>query len=354
MDAIGIKTTAIAAVPPKDGSLGRQKVGFRRIRVAPTKLGYDRTISIISPSIMRELHHTNPDIVIAMEYSLATFWSLVFAKLFGRRIVIFQEHISPTSITRRIWRRTLQLFANHLIANTDGAYHQLTNHNPASKCSRINLLVPPSPDRDDVGCEKTIDVSDNERTIFLYVGQLIKRKNISTLIEAVHDLKARGHSSFRVIIAGGGSEESVLRQLTSEYCIDELVHFIGRVPYTDMHCVYRRCDIFIMPTWEDYRSVSVLEAMTYGMPIIDSTQDGNAGDSVKHEQNGYLFDPSSVTELSTAMENFITNPEIAEVMGESSRTYINDMSPDSAAVAIRSLICKRWPDLLNTTIDMEQ
>ena len=65
--------------------------------------------------------------------------------------------------------------------------------------------------------------------------------------------------------------------------------FFRHVPYEGIGHLYAECDVFVMPTLSDYRSVSVLEAMRFGRALIVSRRDGNAGETARHGDNAFLF-----------------------------------------------------------------
>ncbi len=110
------------------------------------------------------------------------------------------------------------------------------------------------------------------------------------------------------------------------------------VPYDAIGHVFAYCDVFVLPSLFDYRSVAVLEGMRFGMPIIDSAHDGNADDSVRDGVNGFVFEPTDLSSLTRAMREFIQRPALIEEMGARSAEVIADLTPLSAAEALRHIL----------------
>ncbi len=148
-----------------------------------------------------------------------------------------------------------------------------------------------------------LSLQGSVRPIFLYTGRLVELKNVTNILEAAAALRSDG-LRFSVRIVGDGPSAAGLAARASELNLDDTVTFTRAVPYDAIGHLYGGCDVFVMPSLADYRSVAVLEAMRFAMPIIDSTGDGNAGDSVIHGLNGLLFDPRDVPALVWSMKQF--------------------------------------------------
>ena len=101
--------------------------------------------------------------------------------------------------------------------------------------------------------------------MFLFVGRLVKRKNVHGLIEAAMALRDRGHA-FELWIVGDGPERPSLEELAGSLIADGVTRFFGLSRPSEVGRFYEAADVFVMPTLGDYRSVAVLEALRFGMP----------------------------------------------------------------------------------------
>ena len=68
----------------------------------------------------------------------------------------------------------------------------------------------------------------------------------------------------------------------------------------------KQADCFILPSFKEGLSVSIIEAMACGLPIIASNIRGNI-DLIEEEKNGYLFSPTDFKELSQKIIKIIEN-----------------------------------------------
>lgn len=149
---------------------------------------------------------------------------------------------------------------------------------------------------------------------FLYVGQLIQRKNIARLIEAF----ALVRTEFDILtVAGEGNEVNALKKMTNELGISEFVKFIGHKNQSELAQIYGQHSTLILPSTNEVWGLVVNEALACGMQVIVSEKCGVA-DLVKGMDGVFLCEPtiSSISEgLYWAKRNwrgFIKNPKILE------------------------------------------
>jgi UDP-glucose:(heptosyl)LPS alpha-1,3-glucosyltransferase len=94
-------------------------------------------------------------------------------------------------------------------------------------------------------------------------------KGVSFLIKALAELPANYH-----LQVAGGRNPSKYIKLAEELGVAERVRFLGKVE--DMPALYGRSDIFVLPSFYDACSNSVLEALACGIPVISSRDNGSS------------------------------------------------------------------------------
>jgi glycosyltransferase involved in cell wall biosynthesis len=300
---------------------------------------------VVSPRLVSELMRSPSDYFLAIEYTLATVWCIVAARLARRRVLLFQENRRPSPVGlpwgRRVYRRFLARMADGLIANTRAAEDEiLTDLNiDFRRVTQITLLSPPSVEALTAGTTKVEPPS--VRPLFLFVGRLIALKNVETLLQAAGLLMNRG-LDFSVWIVGDGPLRQRLNTITRALRLEGAVTFLGPVPYSSIGHLYAACDVFVLPSHVDYRSIAVLEAMRFGKPILASKFDGNVGDAVRSGYNGYSFDPGRPDELADQMAILITDRDLRQRMGNRSKEMIEEQTPMVAAMQLSRLL-RQWP-----------
>jgi glycosyltransferase involved in cell wall biosynthesis len=101
----------------------------------------------------------------------------------------------------------------------------------------------------------------------LVVSRLEPRKNVRAAIEAAAELP-RG--TFRLQIAGDGSEKAVLMALAERLSVRSAVDFLGRVEGNDLPELYARAGIFLTTSNSEGFGLSLLEAMASGCACVAS------------------------------------------------------------------------------------
>jgi glycosyltransferase involved in cell wall biosynthesis len=307
----------------------------RVVREEVEESGYNpKAFNYISPRLVLRLRRWRPDVIMVVEYGVATLWSLVAG--FGPRckVAIYQENNTPRvyqrSPTRRLFRLVLARFADVFVANTNEAAEEITAllHVPRRKVVEIRLLLPP--EREYLLAEAMDLPLRVPRPVFLFVGQLIGRKNPRVLLEAARRLANDGRK-FTLWIVGDGPDRHALERVVERDGLQDMVTFLGPVPYRGIGHVYDAADVFVMPTLADVLSVAVLEAMRFEKPVIGSKQGGYAGTVVLDNVNGFLFDPANVIELVDRMRVFIDDPSLATEMGGRSAEWFAGTSHEGSA-----------------------
>lgn len=303
--------------------------------------GYRRTFALVSPRLFTVLLGLRPDAILAIEYSMTTAYAVCAGKLLGVPVLIFQEHSSRERFSlgpfRRMFRRLLARWADGVIANTEGARRELIGQLGVKeeKVTSIPLLVPPN--RRDL-IQVPISLPElAQRPLFLYVGQLTLGKNVHSILHAARILSIRG-LAFSIWIAGDGPLRWELQNAAVQLHISNWVTFLGQIPYESVGFAYQEADVFVMPTFSDYRSMSVLEAMRFGKPIIDSIADGCVDDCVTDGLNGWVFDPNRPDQLADCMSHFIGDEQLVIEMGKRSENVIARHTPEAAANTLIELL----------------
>lgn len=139
---------------------------------------------------------------------------------------------------------------------------------------------------------KGIGVKPDE-ILLLSVGELNKNKNHIVVIKALAGLASQGQH-IHYAIAGQGEMGEALAAAAKKLGVGSWVHLLGF--QEDIAGWYRAADIFVFPSFREGLSVSLMEAMAFGMPCIVSRIRGNC-DLIEEGRGGYLFEPGSICQL---------------------------------------------------------
>ena len=156
---------------------------------------------------------------------------------------------------------------------------------------------------------------DPEKIILLFLGRIDGEKRVDLLVRAMHRL---GRDDIQLAIAGFGKVEAALRSMVTDLGLQEKVVFTGFIPAEDVPGLLNSIDVFVMPSEAELLSISTLEAMACGRPVLLA----NAlalPELVKDGVNGYLFKPGKVDDLVRLMKVMADQPERWGEMGAASR-----------------------------------
>lgn len=113
-----------------------------------------------------------------------------------------------------------------------------------------------------------------EDVLLLSVGELNENKNHSIVIKALGEMRKMDWiHNFHYAIAGQGRLEKKLLNLAKESGIADRVHLLGF--RSDIADWYRTADVFILPSFREGLSASLIEAMASGLLCIVSDIRGN-------------------------------------------------------------------------------
>ncbi|HUQ47271.1 MAG TPA: glycosyltransferase family 4 protein [Gemmatimonadaceae bacterium] len=129
---------------------------------------------------------------------------------------------------------------------------------------------------------------------------------IDVLLDAFAALHQE-RDSVRLVLLGDGSLAPQIRAQIDELGIRDLVHAPGRVPQSDLPEWFRMADAYVSSALSDGTSISLLEAMATGLPVVVSESFGNL-EWVEQGVNGALAKPGSADSLSKAMRLVIEDP----------------------------------------------
>jgi glycosyltransferase involved in cell wall biosynthesis len=162
--------------------------------------------------------------------------------------------------------------------------------------------------RDRTTCRSALGLPEG-RALVLYVGGLIERKGVNTLISALAG-KAMADQSVEIYLAGEGPQEAALKALASTHGVSHRVHFLGRVSKDRMHLWMGAADVLVLPSSSEGRPNVVLEAMASGTPVVATAIKGTT-ELVSNGEDGLLFEPGDVAGLAGCLRMLLRQPGLA-------------------------------------------
>ena len=179
---------------------------------------------------------------------------------------------------------------------------------------------------------RTLGIPGNAR-ILICASRLSKEKNIGELISFLPPLLEKVPQAL-LLIVGEGPERKHLEKQAERLHIKDHVIFAGRIPFEDMWRYYALSDIFVSASVFELHSMSYLEAMAEGLPLLcreDEALDG----VLEAGKNGLIYqDRESFLKHA---EKLLTDSKFRKQMRAGSAEKAETFSSDDFARSVLSL-----------------
>lgn len=181
------------------------------------------------------------------------------------------------------------------------------------------------------GFEKDVVKSKSlsiKKPYILYVGTLQPRKNISLLISAF-DKFVKKHPKYSLIIAGkkGWLYDEIFTQVKRLNHSDK-IQFTGYVNDQELIYLYQNAECFVLPSLYEGFGIPILEAMSYGCPVISS----NASSLPEVGGDACLyFDPQSENQLLEQLEKLLSDDQLRDNLIRSGKQRVKLFSWQKSA-----------------------
>jgi glycosyltransferase involved in cell wall biosynthesis len=161
-----------------------------------------------------------------------------------------------------------------------------------------------------------------DEIVILYVGSISARKGVLSLVKSFGELAATAPQA-RLIIVGPAIEpdygEQVFRYIADKALTNRVMH----VPYAeDPSQYYLAADIFAFASYSEGFGNVLLEAMSFGLPVV-SRYIGDVTDTfIEHGASGYLF--STDTAFLASLKTLVASPRLRTEMGAKARKRVEE------------------------------
>lgn len=357
--------TVIALAPDFDTqsrlavrALGAEPVDYRLSRTGMNPLS-DITDLVHLTLVLRR---QRPDISLAyfikpvIYGSIAAWFSGIpkrYAMIEGLGYVFSEEHGDQESLKRRALRLIVTRLYRFALSRVSRVFF-LNEDDVSEFVSRRIISREKSYNLGGIGVDlgEWQKVKANSEPItFLLAARLLREKGIVEYVNAARRVKAR-HPMTRFILLGGldPNPGGLSRDEVERWVKEGVIEWPGHVAVKPW---LAEASVYVLPSY--YREGvprSTQEAMAMGRPVITTDAPG-CRDTVIEGKNGFLVPKRDVDALVVAMERFIDNPELIEVMGQSSRRLAEERF-DAHKINLRLMELMGIARVENRTIELKQ
>jgi len=258
------------------------------------------------PEMMRE----NFDIIDCQGFPYFSCFTAKFHSLLGKSNLIitvhevwndyWYEYLGKPGIFGKIVEKLMVNLTDNIVSVSKRTRKDLKR----IKKSEKSVLIPNGIDLASIIKIKPSD----EGSDILFVGRLIKEKNVDTLINTIK-LTREKIPDIKCFIIGDGPERAKLEKLAQELNIQNNIIFKGFMHYDDLISYMKSSKVFVLPSTREGFGIVVIEANACGLPVIVINHEMNAAtDLIINNRSGFISNLSE-EEIANHIINSIDKKE---------------------------------------------
>ena len=149
---------------------------------------------------------------------------------------------------------------------------------------------------------------DDTALHLVFLGNIFEQKGIFDLLRAMEGL------SGVVLHIGGKGDTARMQQEIRNFGLENSVVYHGFVSGEEKEKLFQTGDVYVLPSYSEGLPVSILEAMSYAMPVIAS-RIGGIPDIIDESKTGLLVTPGDIAALRAAIMDLLSDKEKRMAMG---------------------------------------
>lgn len=245
-------------------------------------------------------------------------------KLFGKKVIMhmhcadFESYYNPSSHKQRIVDTINACDLYLVLSDSWKEYFKGIGVNENIIKVLNNTITPPQ--------HRLVERDKNVLNL-LYLGVIGQRKGIYDILNALKDHREQFGGKVHLRI-GGNQEEDILKARIQENNLGGMVTFEGFVSGDKKIECLNWADAYILPSFNEGLPIGILEAMSYGHPIISSPV-GGIPEVVKDGVNGCMVEPGNSEEIAAAILKFVQNKDLINQYGKESLNLVQPYLPET-------------------------
>ena len=236
---------------------------------------------------------------------------LIFFKILGYKLIIYEQSQTIQKVNFNLLKKITDFFKKKL---------SVAIISPIAKSNKNNYFLPFITK---IKKKKNI----NKVRKILFVGRYEKRKRHLEFLDIVYDLKK--NFNFKVNFVGqtfNKSNEDYFKKLKKkiyEYELSKYVNVKKNIEFNKMKKIYETNDLLILPSIKEDASVSIIEAIGFGLGIITTKSNGTSC-FVKNNFNGFTINDDSFHDLKLKLKRVLDNRSLIEKFSINSNKIVKN------------------------------
>lgn len=181
-----------------------------------------------------------------------------------------------------------------------------------------NIILPP---------QKVGEKKDDGLLHLVFLGNLTRPKGFYDLLQALGKHKDSLSGKVKLHIGGLGDMQA-FEQETERWQIADMLDYHGFVACEEKCRLFTFGDVYVLPSYFEGMPISILEAMSYGMPTLASRV-GSIPEIIAEGVTGRLIDAGDIDGIATAIQWFIDHPEARATMSHAAEEMSKKYFPEN-------------------------
>jgi len=272
--------------------------------------------------LMEHVDDFDPDVIHAHSMGLCYGLGLVKLRMLGTPPVVVTNHSS-----RFLNRFYSDSFSTTLKQRVEGAVPD-TVITPSEELKKASQAVTSAPvveipngvdtERFHPDVEPELDEYDTEgRFVVLTTRRFVPKNGMKYLVKSIP------HTDEDVffLLLGDGPERKQLRRWIEDRGLSDRVAMPGEIPNEEIDEYYALADVSVLPSLKEAISISALESMANGTPVI-GTAVGGLPELIKDGANGLIVEPKDPEAIASAITSLANDPVLLDEMSREARETI--------------------------------
>lgn len=162
-----------------------------------------------------------------------------------------------------------------------------------------------------------------DQKIILCPRRLVEKNGVIYAVQAMNLIR---NSNTLLMLAGAGPQQQAIKAYIHEHDLEQRVVFLGDIPNDKMAEIYGLADVTVIPSitvkgLQEATSISALEGMSYGVPVIASNI-GGLKELITDGETGFLVPEQAPQKLAQRIDQILGSPDLARQIGQKARAFI--------------------------------
>lgn len=183
--------------------------------------------------------------------------------------------------------------------------------------------------------KKSLGLAEEDKVI-LSVSEFIKRKNYPTMLESFKEL-LKTENNIKYILCGTGILFEEMKEYAKTLGIADNTLFLGY--RKDINKIMQISDVFFHQSFQEGLTMSIMEAMHFGLPVVTSNVRGNV-DLIDNNKGGIITECRDVVSQAGALKTILNNKQSSAQMGAYNKERVKDFYLDTVREQLKEIYKK--------------